>query len=72
MENKRKEVEEKEKALAELDRQLKKRKEQMDQMEASLRKVGLKIMMKTLRCILYISHLAEKVDFIKVQYLNLI
>lgn len=40
MENKRKDVEEKEKSLAELDRQLKKRKEQMDQMEASLRKVG--------------------------------
>lgn len=42
MENKRKDVEEKEKALTELDRQLKKRKEQMDQMEASLRKVSLK------------------------------
>lgn len=45
MENKRKDVEEKEKALAELDRQLKKRKEQMDQMEASLRKVSLKYIM---------------------------
>lgn len=40
VENKRKDVEEKEKSLMELDRQLKKRKEQMDQMEASLRKVS--------------------------------
>lgn len=39
VEARRKDVEEKEKALAEVDRQLKKRKEQMDQMEASLRKV---------------------------------
>lgn len=39
VENKRKDVEEKERSLTELDKQLKKRKEQMDQMEASLRKV---------------------------------
>lgn len=40
MEAKRKDVEEKEKKLAEFNQQLNKRKEQMDQLEKSLQKAG--------------------------------